>query len=82
MNLSGLRASERQDLVDEPLELVELLELAAEPAALLVVEAGCLQRDLDLAAQRRERRPQLVRQRGAELTHLPHRLLEPAPVSR
>ena len=36
------------------------------------------QRQLDLAAQRGQRRAQLVRQRGAELPHLADRVLEPA----
>ena len=75
-NVAGFRARECQQLIDQSGELVDFLQLAAEAfgggAVLLPAEGG----QLDLSSERRQRRPQLVGQRGAELPHLSNGLLE------
>ena len=76
-NLAGLGARQREDLIDQARQPIELLDLAGQRRAARPRRGPSAQRQLDLAAQRRERRAQLVGERGAELPHLADRVLEP-----
>ena len=70
-DLARFRAREREELVNQPFQLVQFFELARERRLASSVPRRLPHRQLDVSAQRRERRAQLVSQRGAELAHLP-----------
>ena len=61
----------------ETREGVQLLELVPQGALIVFRAASLHQRKLGLPAQHGQRRPQLVSDGGAELTHLGDRLLQP-----
>ena len=77
MNLTRLGARQRQQLVDQARQLVELFDLTGERALPARRRPIGPQRQLDLAAQRGQRRAQLVCERGAELPHLADGVLQP-----
>ena len=75
--LAGLGARQREQPIDEAGETIDLLEHAFDDAAIGVLVALAAQAHLADAADRRERRAQLVRDVGGELPHLRERRLEP-----
>ena len=75
-DLTGLGSREHQNLINEPLEPVDLLELARQLPSGGFRAVRITHRELDIASQRRQGRAQLVRERRTELPHLAHRLLQ------
>ena len=77
-NLSGLGTRQREDLIDQLRQPVDLLDLTGERRSLCLARLRRAERELDLAAKHRERRAQLVGQGGAELAHLVDGMFEVA----
>ena len=59
-----------------PLKLVDLFKLAGKPTLDVLALAGFHHGQFDVAAERSQWRPQLVRQGRAELTHFADRVVE------
>ena len=74
--LARLGARQREQPVDERGQTIDLLEHAADDAAIRRFVAMAAQPDLAHAANRRQRRPQLVRDIGREPPHLIERRFE------
>jgi hypothetical protein len=75
-DLARLRPRERQHLIDQPFQLVDLFELARETAPDVLGIGSPCHRHLDVAPQRGQRRAELVGERGAELPHFTDRMFE------
>ena len=80
--LPGLGARQRQQPIDQARQPIDLLEHAADDAAIRRLVAVPAQADFADAADRRQRRAQLVRHVGGEPPHLLERALEPRRASR
>ena len=78
LGLPGLGARQRQQSIDETRQPIGLLEHAADDAAIRRLVAALAQADLADAADRRQRRPQLVRNVRRELPHLLERPFQPS----
>jgi hypothetical protein len=72
-DLAGFGARQRKDLVDESLQPVDLFQLTCK---YLRVTPTVAEIELELAAQNRQRRAELVCQRRAELPHFGNRRVE------
>jgi len=69
-DLTRLSAREREQLIDQPRQPVDLLDLTCGALHLSGIGRRIAKHELDFSAQRRERRAQLVGERRAELLHL------------
>ena len=67
---AGLGARERQQPIDETRKPIDLLEHAADDGAVFRFVAAAAKTDFANAADRRQRRPQLVRHVSREAPHL------------